>query len=81
MERPQTRHVKAVPRFFFFLKNGIINGNLNETYICIIPKKVEAMLVGDFRPISTPSPFIHVIRASIQKIGEKSLGNLVKAFG
>lgn len=35
-----------------FFKNGIINAALNETYICLIPKRRDAKTVHDFRPIS-----------------------------
>ena len=35
-----------------FFQNGVINGNLNETYICLISKKLDARTVANFRPIS-----------------------------
>lgn len=35
-----------------FFENAIINGNLNETYMCLISKKIDAKKVGDNRPIS-----------------------------
>ena len=31
---------------------SIINVNINETYICFIPKETDAIKVGNFRPIS-----------------------------
>lgn len=34
-----------------FFQKGIVNVNLNETCICLIPKKVDAHTVSDFRPI------------------------------
>ena len=37
---------------FEFAKDGIIHGATNETYICLIRKKVNASKVKDFRPIS-----------------------------
>ena len=35
-----------------FHKSGVINGITNETYICLIPKKLNSSRVKDFRPIS-----------------------------
>lgn len=35
-----------------FFKIGVINAALNETYICLIPKRKEAKTVHDYRPIS-----------------------------
>ena len=35
-----------------FYKSGIINGITNETFICLIPKKLNSCRVKDFRPIS-----------------------------
>jgi hypothetical protein len=33
------------------IENGIVNKTTNETYICSIPKKTKARMVGDFRPL------------------------------
>lgn len=35
-----------------FFENGIVNSRTNETYICLILKKVRTSKVSDFRPIS-----------------------------
>ena len=41
--------MRAFQDFFW---NGVINGNLNETYICLISKKLDTHTVADFCPIS-----------------------------
>lgn len=35
-----------------FFSSGIINASLNETYICLIPKKIDPKSVADYHPIS-----------------------------
>ncbi|XP_062112883.1 uncharacterized protein LOC133824039 [Humulus lupulus] len=35
-----------------FFKDGVIHGRANETYICLIPKKINNCCVRDYRPIS-----------------------------
>ena len=37
---------------FEFAKDGVVHGITNETYICLIPKKVNSSKVKDFQPIS-----------------------------
>ena len=44
-----------------FFRNGVINGNLNETYICLISKKLDARTVADFRPISLTTGLYKII--------------------
>lgn len=44
----------------FFVK-GIINKCTNEIYICLIPKKLKANRVGEFRPISLVSSLYKII--------------------
>ncbi|XP_073035927.1 uncharacterized protein [Primulina eburnea] len=56
--------------FAEFFDGGIINGITNETYICLIPKKKEAMRIKDFRPIS--------LVTSLYKIMAKVLTNRLK---
>lgn len=56
--------------FSEFFESGIINGITNETYICLIPKKQEAVRVKDFRPIS--------LITSLYKILDKVLSTRLK---
>lgn len=35
-----------------FYSNGVINAITNETYICLIPKKMDYLKVSNYRPIS-----------------------------
>ena len=36
--------------FHDFFDFGIINASLNEIYVCVIPKKLDARMVFDYRP-------------------------------
>lgn len=47
--------------FQYFFQNGIINDNLNETYIYLISKKMDACIVVDFHPISLMSGLCKII--------------------
>ncbi|XP_023518084.1 uncharacterized protein LOC111781628 [Cucurbita pepo subsp. pepo] len=47
--------------FHDFFRNGVINGNLNETYIYLISKKLDARTVADFRPISLTTGLYKII--------------------
>ena len=53
-----------------FAKDGIVHGVTNETYICLIPKKINSSKVKDFRPIS--------LVTSLYKIISKVLSNRLK---
>lgn len=44
-----------------FFKNEIINLCTYETYICLIPKKLQANKVNEFRPISLVSSLYKLI--------------------
>ena len=55
---------------FEFARDGIVHGLTNETYICLIPKKVNSSKVKDFRPIS--------LVMSLYKIISKVLSNRLK---
>jgi len=35
-----------------FYENGVVNKCVNETYICLIPKRANSCKLKDFRPIS-----------------------------
>ena len=53
-----------------FEKDGIVHGVTNETYICLIPKKVNSSKMKDFRPIS--------LVTSLYKIISKVFSNRLK---
>ncbi|KAL5563761.1 hypothetical protein UlMin_033508 [Ulmus minor] len=38
-----------------FYRNGKVCGNMNHTFLCLIPKKLDVQQVKDFRPISLVS--------------------------
>ena len=44
-----------------FAKDGIIHGVTNETFICLIPKKVNSSEVKDFQPISLVTCLYQII--------------------
>ncbi|XP_062089071.1 uncharacterized protein LOC133795633 [Humulus lupulus] len=44
-----------------FFKDGIIQERANETYICLIPKKINSCRVKDYRPISLVTSLYKII--------------------
>ena len=44
-----------------FYRSGIINGISNETYICLVPKKLNSCRVRDFRPITLVTSLYKII--------------------
>lgn len=44
-----------------FFRNGVINLKTNNTLICLIPKKNDAIKVGDFRLISLTTGLYRII--------------------
>ena len=50
-----------------FYGSGIINGISNETYICLIPKKLNSCRVRDFRPISLVTSLYKIIAKVLAK--------------
>ena len=44
-----------------FYEKGIINAVMNETFICLIPKKSDSLKVTDFRPISLVTGLYKII--------------------
>lgn len=44
-----------------FFEKGIINASVNETYICLIPKKIDTRTMGDYRPISLTTGLYKII--------------------
>lgn len=55
-------HIMTMIREFF--NSSITNTTLNETYICLIPKKLDAKSIIDYRPISL-IPCAYKIIASV----------------
>lgn len=55
-----------------FFTYGVINVKLNETYTCLIPKKVDSKTVSDYRPISLiPCAYeivAHVLSNRLKKV-------------
>ena len=47
--------------FWEFARDGIVHGVTNETYICLIPKKMNSSKVKDFRPISLVTSLYKII--------------------
>lgn len=50
--KTEVREWSMIFSLFSFLLDATINANLNETYICLISKKVDAKSVGDYQPFS-----------------------------
>ncbi|KAK9170624.1 hypothetical protein Syun_002764 [Stephania yunnanensis] len=50
-----------------FYHKGIMNAIVNETYICLIPKKENSYKVSDFRPISLVSSLYKIIAKVLAK--------------
>ena len=71
--------VKAniVKVFNEFYRSGIINGISNETYICLVPKKLNSCRVGDFRPISLVNSLYKIIAKVLAKRLQAVLGKTI----
>ena len=50
-----------------FHTSGIINGISNETYICLIPKKMNSCQIRDFKPISLVTSLYKIIAKVLAK--------------
>ena len=50
-----------------FYRSGIINGITNETYICLIPKKLNSCRLRDYRPISLVTSLYKIIAKVLAK--------------
>ena len=62
-----------------FHESGIINGVTNETYICLIPKKLNSCRIKDFRPTSLVTSFIQdYCKGVIHKVESSSEGHYFK---
>ena len=60
-----------------FYNLGIINGITNETYICLIPKKLNSCRVKDFRPISLVTSLYKIIAKVLSKRLQVILGETI----
>ena len=57
-----------------FHRTGIINGITNETYICLIPKKINSCRIRDFRPISLVTSLYKIIAKVLARRLQAVLG-------
>ena len=60
-----------------FYTSGIINIILNETHICLIPKKITSCRVRDFRPISLVTSLCKIIAKVLAKRLQPVLGETI----
>ena len=60
-----------------FYESGIVNLSSNATFICLIPKKVNAIRIGDFRPISLVTSLYKILGKVLSKRLRMSLGDTV----
>ena len=56
-----------------FFQNGVINSNVNETYIYLISKKLDAHTVADFRPVSLTTGLYKIIAKVLSECLKKVL--------
>jgi len=63
-----------------FLNNGIFDPSLNLTYLALIPKKSNAVLVSDFRPISLCSVLNKIISKAIANKLKLVLDQIISLF-
>ncbi|MDV3143356.1 MAG: hypothetical protein Q8761_02910, partial [Sweet potato little leaf phytoplasma] len=47
--------------FHDFFRNGIVNCNVNETYIALVPKRSKSQKISDYRPISLTTSLYKII--------------------
>lgn len=70
--------------FTEFWESGIINKSVNETFICLIPKKSNACRAKDFRPISLVTclykVLAKVLAERIKKVLDKTISKFQGAF-
>ena len=70
----KTDIMKVVEEFY---GSGIINGISNETYICLIPKKLNSCRVIDFRPINLVTSLYKIIAKVLAKRLQAVLGETI----
>lgn len=63
--------------FTEFHESGVVNMSSNATLICLIPKKVNDVRVGDFRPISLVTSLHKIMGKVLSKMLRQSLGDIV----
>lgn len=51
--------------FHDFFVNGVINRNVNETCIALIPKKAKSLRISEYRPISLTTVLYHLMAKSL----------------
>ena len=60
-----------------FFEGGIINAITNETYISLIPKKLNSVKIQDFRPISLVSSLYKVMAKVLASRLSEVLGSTI----
>ena len=60
-----------------FYDTGVINGAVNETYICLIPKKTNSSKIRDFRPISLVTSLYKIIAKVLSRRLRQVLGDTI----
>ena len=60
-----------------FHRTGIIHHITNETYICLIPKKPDAIWVENFRPINLTSGLYKIITKVLANKLRKMMGDTI----
>ncbi|KAK9927793.1 hypothetical protein M0R45_024959 [Rubus argutus] len=60
-----------------FYSNGVVNAITNETYICLIPKKVDSLKIGDYRPISLVTSLYKIIAKVLASRLKEVLGGTI----
>lgn len=53
--------------FSEFRESGVINLSSNTTFICLIPKKANAVRIGDLRPISSVTSLYKILGKVLSK--------------
>ena len=75
-----TMKIDIMKVFEEFYRSGIINEISNETYICLIPKKLNSCRVRDFRPISLVTSLYKIIVKVLQVVLGETISKCQGAF-